>query len=582
MTKRKIWLFIAALLVLGALGSLGSIPYQTSRNEAICPHDKPDCLPPRSGWRNPLHPVPRARLQFEAGDEGVPGVFVGLALSGGGSRAANFSLAAMEQLEEIGLLRHVSAISSTSGGGLAGAYYALKGPDLDWKDAKRLMATDLRTRWVLRNLYPHKLLQTLFTHADRSDLMAEVFEDVLLGTAGLPSPTYAALGAPRAGRPLFIANATNIAGGNRFSFTEEEFKFLRARLDSYPVSHAVMASAAFPGAFNNVTLTRYPPPFPPKKGAPIPRGYEHLLDGGPSDNLGADALMLLAASHHRVTSAGGKTAGQACFIIITDAYPSGVPNRKSWMPDSRGLLDFTIDLNAIEAFDALLTHRRDDLLGALGLRKSAPGDQRYIGDVVQPVEAPGLSGDLITPLAKLVEVDIPIGLRIGQSPTGSARQVSVRPGGAPAAPEPGYFRCTVWHLDLSGMLTVKPYLGDAGKEPRRLQRMTEYEHPLIHHRIRLSRVVSQTDTDFRLSGPAGCSAQKLQDALYAAAFVAVREDHYTRPKVCEWFRRARLSVSPACDAFPGNKTLQELTLDIRADGPSIAGKPGSQAVACEN
>jgi NTE family protein len=581
MTKRKLWPYAAALLVLIALGSLGSISYKTSRNEAICPHDKPDCLPPRSGWRDPLHPVPRARLQFEPGDTDVPEVFVGLALSGGGSRAANFSLAVMQQLEEIGLLRHVTAISSTSGGGLAGAYYALNGPDLDWKDAKRRMATDLRTRWVSKNLYPHKALQTLFTHADRSDLMAEVFEEVLLGTAELPSPSYADLGAPRPGRPLFIANATSIAGGHRFSFTEEEFKSLRSRLDSYPVSQAVMASAAFPGAFNNVTLTRYPPLRPPK-GTPIPRGYEHLLDGGPSDNLGADALMLLAASHHRVKSSGGKAAAPGCFIILADAYPSGVPNRKSWMPDSRGMMDFTIDLNALDAFDALLTHRRDDLLAALGLRKSAPGDQRYVGDVVQPVSAPGLSMDLISPTAKLVEVNIPVDLQPRQSATALARHANALPGVPPGAAEPGYFRCTVWHLDLSGMLTVKPYVGDAGKEPRRLQRMTEYEHPLIHHRIRLSRVVSQTDTDFRLSGPAGCSAQKLQDALYAAAFVAVREDHYTRRKACEWFRGAKLAVSPACDAFPGNRTLQELTLNLRADGPSIADRPGHQAVACEN
>lgn len=78
------------------------------------------------------YPVSRAREEFAPGDKDVPPVFVGLALSGGGSRAANFAMATMEQLEALGLMRHVTAISSTSGGGVAGAYYALRGPDLDW------------------------------------------------------------------------------------------------------------------------------------------------------------------------------------------------------------------------------------------------------------------------------------------------------------------------------------------------------------------------------------------------------------------------------------------------------------------
>src|SRR5438552_1779769 len=53
------------------------------------------------------------------------GFFVGLALSGGGSRSANFSAACMFQLQRIGLLEHVDYISSVSGGSLTAAYYCL-------------------------------------------------------------------------------------------------------------------------------------------------------------------------------------------------------------------------------------------------------------------------------------------------------------------------------------------------------------------------------------------------------------------------------------------------------------------------
>ena len=43
------------------------------------------------------------------------GYFVGLAISGGGLRSANFSAACMFQLQSLGLLDHVDYISSVSG-----------------------------------------------------------------------------------------------------------------------------------------------------------------------------------------------------------------------------------------------------------------------------------------------------------------------------------------------------------------------------------------------------------------------------------------------------------------------------------
>ena len=51
----------------------------------------------------------------------------GMALSGGGSRSANFAAACMFQLERFGLLQRVDYISSVSGGSLAGAYYCVSG-----------------------------------------------------------------------------------------------------------------------------------------------------------------------------------------------------------------------------------------------------------------------------------------------------------------------------------------------------------------------------------------------------------------------------------------------------------------------
>ena len=58
-------------------------------------------------------------------DTVADGFFVGLALSGGGSRSANFAAACMFQLERLGLLSRVDYISSVSGGSLTAAYYCL-------------------------------------------------------------------------------------------------------------------------------------------------------------------------------------------------------------------------------------------------------------------------------------------------------------------------------------------------------------------------------------------------------------------------------------------------------------------------
>ncbi len=61
------------------------------------------------------------QTQPYAGD----GWFVGLAISGGGLRSANFSAAVMFELQRLGLLEKVDAISAVSGGSLTAAYYCL-------------------------------------------------------------------------------------------------------------------------------------------------------------------------------------------------------------------------------------------------------------------------------------------------------------------------------------------------------------------------------------------------------------------------------------------------------------------------
>src|ERR671912_246066 len=59
----------------------------------------------------PATPVPRAATEWVADKP----QFVGLAMSGGGSRSANFGMAALTELDNLGVLQHVDAISAVSG-----------------------------------------------------------------------------------------------------------------------------------------------------------------------------------------------------------------------------------------------------------------------------------------------------------------------------------------------------------------------------------------------------------------------------------------------------------------------------------
>ena len=259
---------LTGLMVTVTIGC-SSIPYKTSHNQSICPEGTAPTFSPFTPEAKgticvangaiPASPnltsVPRARQTFSESDQDVPDVFVGLAISGGGSRAAVFGMAVLEQLKEIGILQHITAISTTSGGGLPGAYYATKGAGIDWSDAKKRMSTNFLGQWVGKYLLPWNFVSTAFTHEDRSDLMADVFDASLFDGV-----KYETLGKFAVGeRPIWLANATDAQRGKRFTFSETQMKDLSSSLASVPVSQAVMASAAFPGVFNSMTMSQYPP-----------------------------------------------------------------------------------------------------------------------------------------------------------------------------------------------------------------------------------------------------------------------------------------------------------------------------------
>ena len=228
------------------------------------------------------------------------GYFVGLCLSGGGSRSSNFSAACMFQLQRVGLLQRVDYISSVSGGSLTAAYYCTHDREWNPKNVQEKLTHSFAGDLLGQVLLPWNQVALLFSDWDRSDILAGSFQQVLYTRDG-KGLTYADL---RPDRPRLLINATDLQSGRRFVFCNESFDELNSDLSKYPIAYAVAASAAVPIILHPVTLRDYSTDFPQ---------YRHLIDGGVTDNLGLQTLVETYAAQVRL----------AQYAHHADPYPNG-------------------------------------------------------------------------------------------------------------------------------------------------------------------------------------------------------------------------------------------------------------------
>jgi predicted acylesterase/phospholipase RssA len=252
------------------------------------------------------------------------GYFVGVAISGGGSRSANFAAAAMFQLQRLGILQRVDYISSVSGGSLTAAYYCTHGTGDDgWNPeaVQRKLSYSFASDSLGQTLMPWNLLAIMFSSFDRTDVLAGTFQKVLFSRDG-KGLTYGDL---RPDRPRLLINATDLQSGKPFVFSNESFDEINSDLSKMPLAYAVSASSAVPVLLHQVTLQDYSTTF---------NQYRHLIDGGVSDNLGAQTLVETFSAHVQQAQARGEP----------DPYPHGA---------------IMIFLDATVPFDARLSGQKD-------------------------------------------------------------------------------------------------------------------------------------------------------------------------------------------------------------------------------
>lgn len=254
------------------------------------------------------------------------GTNIGLALSGGGSRAIAFHLGCLRALHEFGILGKVKVISTVSGGSVIGALYAAHQgsfPEFE-RRVRRLLAQGLmqpairkavttteglralycwaillivnavvstisRASWAISLLFPadqRSGWQVVGLHApvrrfaSRTTILRRVLDDVFEGRRLRDLP---------ADEPLLIINAADLRTGSAFYFSQQSsgsWRLGELADTNVSLAHAVTASAAFPlllPALDEVL------PFNKKDGT---RREERvtLTDGGVYDNLGLAPL----------------------------------------------------------------------------------------------------------------------------------------------------------------------------------------------------------------------------------------------------------------------------------------------------
>jgi NTE family protein len=156
--------------------------------------------------------------------------------------------------------------------------------------------------------------------------------------------------------PVVSVDATDIANGISFAFTQPYFDLLCSDLSSFPVARAVAASNGFPVLFSPITLISYnkrcqserPPTAAPAEWADTPDDlsrrallartanryldpertqYVHLMDGGIADNLAlrgvANGAIALDASNDSFRRVALKT--RRVLVLSVDGQSATDP-----------------------------------------------------------------------------------------------------------------------------------------------------------------------------------------------------------------------------------------------------------------
>jgi NTE family protein len=342
----------------------------------------------------------QAAAAARAGGPDDDGEVIGLAFSGGGTRAAAFAYGVLEQLQATrpprrsangDMLDHVKIISGVSGGSIIAAYYGLKG---------RAALAGFREQFLTQDLMSELNTNITLVNLGRA-LGGGINTDTrmrdYLNTHLFHGATFSEL---IARRPIVLINATDIYSRTPFLFAPVTFAAMCSDLAEYPVAGAVAASAAVPGAFAPIIVETFPgqckTPLPPgiAKAANSPSAspllhsfaealersrtgqvkYVKLLDGGLVDNYGLSGITIARAAqgtpYGPLRPEEAVTMRRFLFLVVDAGRgPQGDWSQTLEGPSGKELvgavINTIIDANtrsSYQAFEAIMRDWRNELV----------------------------------------------------------------------------------------------------------------------------------------------------------------------------------------------------------------------------
>lgn len=250
---------------------------------------------------------------------------LGLALSGGGVRAAAFHAGVLRYLAEQGLLGRVAHVSSVSGGSLfVGLLF--KHGKYSWPTSESYLnevlpqvRRTLTTKSLQRSAIFRLILNPLNWRfiLSRANVMAQAIRklwDIDIPLNNLNDG------------PTWSINCTTGETGRRFRFkngTMGDYELGYAGVNSFALASAMAISAAFPGGIGPVTIKTDAYDWKKRTdwGTGIPESRKqpfdslHLYDGGLYDNLGIEPLFDIgkqALKKDETMSTG------ICYLLVSD------------------------------------------------------------------------------------------------------------------------------------------------------------------------------------------------------------------------------------------------------------------------
>jgi NTE family protein len=293
-------------------------------------------------------------------------LFLILAFSGGGTRAASLSYGVLEALDRVEMpapkgiqsadnapIRHtlldeVDLVSGVSGGSFTAAYYGLHGRDAFKDYREKVLLQDLQGGLLWGLITPVNWVRLWSPRFGRSDMAQEFYDYMIFHGA--------TLGDLASGKgPAVVILATDATDGIVFPFIPSQFALICSDFEKFPLARAVAASAAFPGPFTPIILKNYAgqcdhrvpawitealaKPDPASRVyynavmtktylEPDTKPYIHLIDGGVSDNLGIRGIMETIAAKGGIRDAlkeGRLAKTRRVVFIIVDAQTQEKP-----------------------------------------------------------------------------------------------------------------------------------------------------------------------------------------------------------------------------------------------------------------